>query len=336
MSETESKVEYSDNTIFAKRYSGVALIKFWLKIYFNYFKTYLKLARTLILKECYYGPFKGEFGHFLAHNLPFLMYLYSKGVKIHYCGMDLHKPFLVDENKKSIIAQYFSLRDFFSETSPKSNSTIPPEDVQGEIKKFQDIAVASGKPYWNIGDDYYYWFIHRNLLLKGFTKSYNLEKAYKTKDEFSACVFARSKGAGKISKNNGEPWDYEELLEKIKPYFEKVYMCGHPSQCLTLSEKDNVELCVTTDNSKILEKCANSKLIITQHSGVNNLGEYTNNQVLVIYKGGNKVNDIGSIQNTLRFRPSIGKRHPLSFAFSMDEVVSFVREFSEKAKSNAS
>src|SRR4051812_6344307 len=52
-------------------------------------------------KECYYGPFKGEFGHFLLHNLPFLSHLYNQGVKIHYCGMDLHRPFLVDDKGNS-------------------------------------------------------------------------------------------------------------------------------------------------------------------------------------------------------------------------------------------
>src|ERR1700758_1912170 len=52
--------------------------------------------RALKEKECYYGPFKGEFGHFLLHNLPFLSHLYHQDVKINYCGMALHKPFLVD------------------------------------------------------------------------------------------------------------------------------------------------------------------------------------------------------------------------------------------------
>src|ERR1700759_2266664 len=52
--------------------------------------------KALEEKECYYGPFKGEFGHFLLHNLPFLSCLHQQGVKINYCGMELHKAFLVD------------------------------------------------------------------------------------------------------------------------------------------------------------------------------------------------------------------------------------------------
>jgi hypothetical protein len=30
------------------------------------------------------------------------MYLHKNGVKIHYCGMELHKPFMVDETGKPI------------------------------------------------------------------------------------------------------------------------------------------------------------------------------------------------------------------------------------------
>ena len=320
----------SDNKTFSEQYDGWAYIKFWLKIYWNYYKTDRKLKQTLKKKICYYGPFKGEFGHFTAHTLPFLMYLHSKGVKIIYCGMALHKPFLVNEKKESIIYDYRPLRDFFAEVAPNSNSTIPPEDVRHKIIEFEKEATGSGYPFWNIGDNYYYWFIHRNWLLKGpYTKTYDLEKAYKTNDELSVCVFPRSKGAA-ASSNNGQPWDYDELINLIKPYFDKVYITGHPSQSLSLKSEGNVELCITSDNSMILEKLANSKLIITQHSGINNVGEYTNTKVLIIYKGGQKISDIGSIFNTFRFRTSLGNKHKLSFAFHMEEVVKFVKDYTEE------
>jgi hypothetical protein len=324
----KQKIDYSDNDYFAKQYKGLALLKFRLKIWLNFRKAEKRLKETLQKKECYYGPFKGEFGHFLAHNLPFLSYLHSKGVKIHYCGMALHKPFLVDENKQSIIADFRELRDFFAEVSPSSNNTVPPPDVREEIKKWQQEAEASGLPYFNIDDEYYYWFIHRNWLLKGpYTKAYRLDKAYGVKKENSVAVFPRSKGA-KTSRNNGGPWDYKALVEMLSKYFDKVYVCGHPSQVLSLEPHGNIEMCVTADNAIIIEKSAKSRLIITQHSGVNNIGEYTDTQVLIIYKG---EKPIGSMQNTQRFRPflaggGVTQLHPLAFAYSEDEVEAYVRK----------
>jgi hypothetical protein len=89
---------------------------------------------------------------------------------------------------------------------------------------------------------------------------------------------------------------------------------------------------VSTDNRITLEKVSNSKLIITQHSGVNNVGEYVNTQVLIIYKGGNKVTDIGSMNNTLRFRKSLENKYPLKFAFSEEEIVNFVKEHNQIKK----
>lgn len=325
----DSAVSDVESYIRSRNLSGVTLLKFRFRLFRERRKTRKRLAETLRLKECFYGPFKGEFGHFLAHTLPFLGYLHKHGVKIHYCGMALHKPFIVDENKKSILASYHELRDFFAEVAPDSNSAIPPPDIQNEIAEFEKHAVASGLPFWNIGDDFYYWFIHRNWLMEEpYTNGYRLDRAYwPHQKENSLCIFPRSKGAS-FSLNNGGPWDYPELIRKISPYFDKVYICGHPSQVLRLEPSNKVELCITADNSVIIEKCSRSRLIITQHSGVNNLGEYTNTPVLIIYNG---EGPIGSMQNTIRFRPFLvgdGKKElfPLSFAFTEEEVVEFVKE----------
>jgi len=322
------KIRLSDNIDFARHQRGLSYLRFWFKIWRGNRFADKKLKVTLDKKICYYGPFKGEFGHMTAHTAPFLMYLHKKGVKIIYCGMEIHKPLLVDENRNNIIHDFRPLRDFFAEVSPAGNSTVPPADVVEEIKKFENEANQSGLPFWNIGDNFYYWFIHRNWLPNGYTFVYDLQKAYQSKDENSVCIFPRSKG-GKVSKNNGEQWNYLEIIEAVKPFFDKVYICGHPSQCESISPSGNVELCVSSDNSVMLEKCANSKLIITQHSGINNIGEYTNTKVLIIYKGGAKINDIGSIYNTLRFRPSLGTHHELSFVFSLEEISSFAKSFKE-------
>jgi hypothetical protein len=316
----------SDNKGFVveNNIKGIPLLKFWLKIYMNYRKADKRLAETLSKKVCYYGPFKGEFGHFLAHTLPFLMYLHKNGVEIRYCGMELHRPFLVDEQGQSIVKDYRSLRDFFAEVPPDSNAATPPADVQAEIKKFEREAEQSGKPFWNIGDDYYYWFIHRNWLGKGYVHLYNLSHVYKTKNENAVCIFPRSKGAAS-SHNNGDPWDYQKMIESIKPYFDKIYVVGHPSQSLSIPVSDKVEIRITADNRQILEACSNSRLIITQHSGVNNLGEYLQKQVLIIYKGGKQVSDIGSMNNTLRFRNFMKEKIPLAFAYSEEDIVNYIK-----------
>lgn len=319
---------FSDNKSYARSagLSGVSLVKFWIKIYIEYWRADRKLAQTLKDKKCYYGPFKGEFGHFAAHTLPFLVYLHKQGVKIIYCGMDLHKPFMVDENGESIVSEFRVLRDFFKEVAPNGNSTVPPEDVRKEITKFETEASKSGISFWNIGDDYYYWFIHRNWLLKGHTSVYDLKKVYKTADENSCVIFPRSKGS-KVSHNNGEQWDYPALIELISPFFDKVYICGHPSQVHNLSvNNQKVVLAVSTDNSVMLNKIANSRLIISQHSGIVYVGEYVGVDIMLIYKGGKQVQDIGSFNNTLRFKKQFPGRSKIYFAFSEEEVKTRLNE----------
>lgn len=301
--------------------SGFSALKFRLKVYCSIFKTHLKLLQTLRKKECFVGPFKGEFGHMLAHNAPFMMYLHKKGVKINYCGMTLHLPLLVNDQKKSIITNLYPLRDFFAEVSPRTNSTIPPDDVKREIQKFKQAAFNSGLPFWNLDDDFYYWFVHRHFVSHGHASLYDLKKAYQTSDENSVAIFPRSKGAAE-SINNGKSWDYNELVEILSPYFDKVYVVGHPSQVLTIESRKNIEVCITADNSVMLQKCANSKLIVTQHSGTTYLSEYLNTPVLIIYKGGNTV---GSLNNTLYYKKSLGQKNQLSVAYSEEEIITFIK-----------
>jgi hypothetical protein len=284
------------------------------------------MRRSIQEGTCFYGPFKGEYGHFLAHTLPFLMYLHKHGVKIIYCGMGIHKALLVDESGASIVSEFIELRDFFSEVAPNTNSTIPPSDVQDVIVAFASRAIASGLPFWNIDDDHYYWFIHRMYTVKRFHYVYDLSKSYKTKNENAVCIFPRNKGAA-YSHNNGGPWDYGKMIANIEPYFDKVYIVGHPSQSLTIVPSAKTEFRITADNAIILEACANSQLIITQHSGVNNLGEYLNRQVLIIYNGGKRVADIGSMNNTLLFRNYLNEKIPLQFAFTEDEITNYVKNF---------
>lgn len=281
-------------------------------------------AQTLRDKECYFGPFKGEFGHFLLHNLPFISYLHAQGVKIHYCGLGLHKPFLIDEAGNSLLASHHELRDFFKEVKPVSNKCNPPEDVQAEIEIFKAKAKASGKVLWEIDNDFIYWHAFRNwVLIKPHQKAYHINRYYHPEKENAAVIFPRKKG-GAYSPNNGGPWDYTELARTLSPYFDKVYVTGHPSLSAELESFDNVEVCLSEDNTTVIKKCAAARLIVTQHSGAVHMGSYTDTPVLVIFNG---KPPIKGLADTLRFRKHLNPKHALSFAFSLEETRAFVAEF---------
>lgn len=293
-------------------------LKIILSGYYDILTFYKRATR---LKECYYGPFKGEFGHFLLHNLPFLSHLHQQGVKIHYCGMELHRPFLVDSEGNALISKFYPLRDFFAEVPFNSNETEPPEDVQIEIGKFELAARQSGKPFLNIADNNMYWFVFRNWQLKKVRQHvYNLKNVYKTKKENSCVIFPRKKGNATTA-NNGGPWDYLEIARIVSPYYDKVYITGHPSMSAELTSENNIEVCLSTDNKVVIEKCCNSNLIITQHSGAVHLGLYTNTDVLLIYNGEPPI--LGLI-DTLRFRKNLTSRK-INYAFSYKDILDFVK-----------
>ncbi|MBA2611552.1 MAG: hypothetical protein H0U95_06250 [Bacteroidetes bacterium] len=275
-------------------------------------------------KECYYGPFKGEFGHFLLHNLPFLSNLHKQGVKIHYCGMELHRGFLVDTNGNSIIHRYYPLRDFFAEVSSSSNDTIPPIDVQKEIEAFYAVAKKSGKAFLDIADHNMYWFVFRNWqLVNNRQHVYNINQVYKTANENSCVIFPRKKG-NTVTPNNGGPWDYIEIAKLVAPYFDKVYITGHPSMSAEIESEGKIEVCLSTDNKVVIEKCCNAKLIITQHSGAIHIGCYTNTDVLLIFNG---EPPIKGLIDTLRFRKNLTQQ-PLQYAFNKEQIVGHIKTLS--------
>jgi ADP-heptose:LPS heptosyltransferase len=300
--------------------------RYFLIVLRAYFKINLFYAKALYRKECFYGPFKGEFGHFLLHNLPFLSHLHYKGVKIHYCGMSLHRAFLVDSSGKSIIHKYYPLRDFFSEVPSRANETIPPPDVQVEIDAFVANAKKSGLPFLNIADKDLYWFVFRNWQLKkGRQHVYNIENVYKTRTENSCVIFPRKKGNA-TTPNNGGPWDYLQVARLVSPYFDKVYITGHPSMSAEILSEGNIEACLSTDNKDVIEKCANARLVISQHSGAVHIGIYTNSDVLLIFKG---QPPIKGLIDTIRFRKNLTSKQQ-SYAFSYDDIVSYVKSISLK------
>ena len=270
-------------------------------------------------KECYYGPFKGEFGHFLLHNLPFLVHLHKRGVKIHYCGMDLHKPFLIDENGDSIIFEWFPLPDFFAEAKPLANSTILPNHLKPIVVDFKAKALQSGKPYLDISEKDMYWFVFRNWQLDGKQDIYDLSKVYGKSRGKTCVIFPRKKG-NDFSPNNGGPWDYAGIARKVSPHFDNVLLGGHPSLSADVKTDGNVELKVSANNAETLKYCAEASLIITQHSGAVHLGAYVKTPVLIIFNG---KPPIKGLIDTIRFRKNLS-RQSLNYALNMAEIETFV------------
>lgn len=315
----------SDNRNFRRGLNRKGKLGFKVSLLTGYSKAWILLTRSLVQGRCYIGPFKGEFGHFLGHCLPFIYYLHSKGVKVNYCGLGMQEDFFKDSNGELILEEFHRLRDFFSEVSPSGNSTQAPDDVQGSIKAFEKKARSSRSPFWNLGDPFFYWFILRNWLADNpwLARAPRLDRVWKEKEENAVTIFPRKKGQGE-SKNNGGPWDYQELARALSPYFDKVYMVGHPALSEELRSEGNIEVVLEGGNPVMLRKCSNSRLIVTQHSGANYLGEYLNKTVLIIYNGGPP---IGSWGNTLRFKEQLGGSDNLEVAFSLEEVLSFVEEF---------
>lgn len=286
---------------------------------------------TMLFKKCSYGPFTGEFGHLLGHNLPFIAHLHAKGVKINYCGLEIHKPFFIDDKNTSIVSSYLSLRDFYKEAAPDCNTADVPVDVAGITEKFITVAKQKAYPFWDNSDaDYYFNFFRWWVLKKKHSRVYDLAKVFKTRDENSVVIFPRKWNnnfpgheAAQL-RNNGEVWNYNEVAKTAAPYFDKVYVIGHPVfSGVDFSSFDNVEVCLAADNSFILEKCSNSKLIISQHSGTVYLGEYTNTQVLIIFRGSQQ---IGDIEITKQFKGGLGNKYEFNYAFSLEDINTYLKQ----------
>ncbi len=283
-----------------------------------------KLYRNALKeKACYYGPFKGEFGHFLLHNLPFLMHLHQQGVAINYCGMALHKPFLFDEKGESILKSYTDLRDFFAEVKPSANQNPVPQDVLRTIETWKAEAKQSGLPLFEIDSPDFYWHGHRNWQINGKQHKYDLSKVYGEGKSNSVVIFPRKKG-GEVTPNNGGPWDYMEIAKRLSRIFTKVYLVGHPSLSAKVESFENIEVKVSSDNGQTLKYCAEAELIVTQHSGAVHLGAYVNTPVLLIFNGNPPIK---GLFDTLRFRKNLTNT-PLTYAFDLCEIEEKAKLFS--------
>lgn len=297
---------------------------FYAKKAFNYLKAYSLILQTFYYKECYIGPFVGEFGHLLSHIVPFISYLHSKGVKVHYCGPGIHEAYFVDDNGQPILESFHKLRDFYNEVSPVCNDQIYPDDVQQDIRKFIQLAEHSNSPFWDIRSRDFYWDAFCNWEYRnGFIKTYrpNIKRNIGPKD--AIVVFARKKGNPTLVR--GEDWDFQELIDEIKDLSNKVIVLGHPAFSHQIKDSKNVEVRLTADNTVTLDTCLRAKLIINQLSGTHYLGVYTDTRVLLLLKG---EIDYSNINKDSKYRRKMKERFPLEFAYSIDDVKKIVQSLS--------
>ena len=96
-----------------------------LKFRSQLFRDNLKLERlykqTLVKKECYVGPFWGEFGNFLSSFLPFVMHLSENGVKVNVICLEHYKPFFKTAEGNYIYNEFHSLFKALFESLPSGN-----------------------------------------------------------------------------------------------------------------------------------------------------------------------------------------------------------------------
>ncbi|MCT4581219.1 MAG: hypothetical protein N4A35_07360 [Flavobacteriales bacterium] len=316
--------EKNQATLASKGYRGLNLlgkIKFFTILQKNN-STLKKFEKAVFKhKECYIGPFIGEFGNFLLHILPYLSYLNRQGIKINYCGLELHRPFLIDDKGTPFINNFIALRDFFKEVKPSGNNIERlPDDVQKIVTQFLNNANTSPFPLLDIFNNRdLYWYSYRNWQLNKRQYIYNLSNSYSTKKENKVVLFPR-KMTKKFTANNGGNWDYNQLGEKLTNYFDEVVFVGHPELSDNNKVKNNkIRYAITGDNKDVLEECASAQLIITQHSGAMHVGSYIHTPVLLIFKGNPPIK---GLDDSIRFRKNF-KFNDVNIAFNKDEIIDF-------------
>lgn len=281
-------------------------------------------------KECYVGPFIGEFGNFLLHMLPFLSYLYKKGVKIHYCGMANQTPFLINTSGKSLLFQFVELRDFFHEVRPSGNSIeYLPEDVDILVKDFQKRANDAVSPYLDIfSDSNLYWYSYRNWQLKGKQQVYDLSSFYGAEGKTNKVVIFPRKMSSEFTPNNGGNWDYKAISKILENYFDKVLFIGHPSMSADLDDivTDKIKLALSADNTNVLKHCSTAQLIVTQHSGAMHVSGYTHTPVLLIFNG---KPPIKGLDDSIRYRANFSF-NDTDIAFGYEEIEEYCKNINDE------
>jgi hypothetical protein len=274
-------------------------------------------------KEVFIGPFIGEFGNFLSYILPLVTRFYRNGVKVNLLCNEVLRPFLLDEVGSLMVSNEFLLPDFYSNAALAGNKAGLSSEMQETVDRFVETSQSSGNPFIDLSDHNTYWFIYRSWLVhQRMVETIHYDKFYgKQTRENSIVVFPRKKGR-ESTPNNGEPWDYTALIAQLADLVEKVYVAGHPEFSHSIAGQNNIEVITGKGNDETLRRCSQSKLIICQHSGTVYLGEYTNTQTLVIFKG---PMPIKGINDTLVWDTLLGNRTRMDFAFSEEDILSYVK-----------
>lgn len=296
----------------------------YFKVFVGFIKSYMFLIKTLYHRECYLGPFVGEFGHLLSHVIPFVTFLHKRGVKVHYCGPLIHKPFFYDQNGIAITYSYFELRDFYSEVSPICNNQVYPIDVKAKVDAFCSNACRSNVPFWDIRDSFYYWEVFCKWEYFNNFVSVNKHTKVSTSEK-SVVLFARKKGG--YSPVRGDDWDFQSVVDNIKVLVDKVYVLGHPAFSHNIKSDDKVEVLLSGDNKVLIDKCKRANIIINQLSGTHYLGVYFDTPVLLLLQG---EIDYSNIEKDRKYRHKLGVKHDFIFVHSLEDLKFYINQISNE------
>ena len=288
------------------------------------FKDSRKLDRlykqALSTKECYLGPFWGEFGNFLLHFLPFVLHLSDLGIKVNVICLEHYKPFFRNIAGNYIYNEFHSLSKSLIESAPSANHLkIVPKEFSAVCEKAKQKSKETGTPFYDLSDSNLYWYSFRNWQL--YNKQVFLDLKRVREKSNKVVLFSRVKGPA-YTPNNGERLNYVDVANLLSDYFDEVVVAGLPEMSADAEFKNPKIVNKVGGNETVLQECAEAKLIVSQHSGAIHVGLYSNTPTLIIYKG---VLPIKGLDDTLRFRKNANQ--PLYLATSDMETRKFLGIF---------
>ena len=295
-------------------------VKFEINRYFQFNKADNLLKNSIQKKECYFGPFVGEFGHLLSHVIPFISYLNELDVKVNYMGPEIHKPLFKSSKSSYIINNYEGLRDFYSEVSPDCNNQYYPDDIGEIIEKFKLDARNSGLPFWDISSRKFYWIgFCKWMYERNHYHTYSFNNFLK-KNQIT--IFARKKGDH--SPVRGSNWNFQSVINKIIHETNlDIKVLGHPAFSHNFKSSERVKVILTSDNQLILDECKKSKFIINQLSGTHYLGIYCDTPVILLMKGPDI--DYSNFIKDLNYRLKLNPKSKIQICSTENELIKYLK-----------
>jgi len=248
---------------------------------------YLEAIRRQALDEkvCYVGPFAGEFGHMLIHVLPFVSYLYLKGVNIYFCGFGNQEVFFQDETGWPITHKYTRMPTFSDTGVPDGNNLdrITNHEVASMCNEFIAQAVTSGAAFFDISNPFKYKEFFLWWLGSGYGKLFNLRKLFNPHNITRNLItfYSRTKVHTGVT---GPEWDVDEVIKILAKHCEGILVAGHSDQSRAIRHPQVLN-CVTSNNKEILTNMCVSKLIVSYNSGTAYIPRLFRIPGIVIHKG---------------------------------------------------